>query len=201
MKLTKKKLKSFYPCEDGYQWYLEQKTEDLQEICNRLLNDKQLTDVYLIWLLPRMMNKKQRVQFAVYCAELVIDNFEKEYPDDDWPRKAIEVAKRYINNQTQESAAVCSSSSVISKTNSAAAYAAAASGTEARSDARFAAAYAADAAAYAAGAAADARSAAVYAARSAANAADRSAAAAIRSETIYKCAHYGMQILGLEVTK
>ena len=45
-------------------------------------------------------NKKDNVLFAIYAAELVIDIFEKEYPSDDRPRKAIEAAKSYLNNPT-----------------------------------------------------------------------------------------------------
>ena len=72
---------------------------------------------------------KDSVALAVYCAESVLPIFEKYYPKDDRPRKAIEAAKSGI----------------------AAAYAAAAA-----DDAAYAAARAADAAARAAAAADDA---------------------------------------------
>ncbi len=39
-----------------------------------------------------------RISYAVFAAEQVIDIFENKYPDDDIPRKAIEVAKCYIIN-------------------------------------------------------------------------------------------------------
>jgi len=46
--------------------------------------------------------KKDSVALAIYSAELVIDNFEKEYPDDKRPRKAIEAARRWLKEPTQE---------------------------------------------------------------------------------------------------
>ena len=49
--------------------------------------------------------KKDSIDLAIYAAELVIDIYEKEYPNDDRPRKAIESAKSYRNNQTKDNAA------------------------------------------------------------------------------------------------
>jgi hypothetical protein len=75
--------------------------------------------------------KKDSVALAIYAAELVIDIFEKKYPHDDRPRKAIDAAKKWLKKPSAD-----------------AAYAAHA--------AAHAAAYAADAAAHAAAHAADA---------------------------------------------
>ena len=43
--------------------------------------------------------KKDSVALAIYSAELVLDNYEKEYPDDDRPRKAIEAAKKVLEKE------------------------------------------------------------------------------------------------------
>ena len=40
--------------------------------------------------------KEDSVELAIFSAELVIDIFEKKYPGDDRPRKAIEAAKAYL---------------------------------------------------------------------------------------------------------
>ena len=40
--------------------------------------------------------KEDSVELAIYAAELVIDIYEKKYPNDDRPRKAIEAAKKYL---------------------------------------------------------------------------------------------------------
>jgi hypothetical protein len=110
--------------------------------------------------------KKDSVLFSIYAARLVLDIYEKQYPDDDRSRKAIEAAETYIKNPTEE--------------NKAAARAAA--------RAAYAAAYAADAAAYAGRAtayAADAAYAAAYAGRAAAYA-GRAAGRAAANAAVYK---------------
>src|ERR1700690_153782 len=40
--------------------------------------------------------KKDSVAFAIYAAELVLPNFEKQYPGDLRPREAIEAAKKVL---------------------------------------------------------------------------------------------------------
>ena len=54
------------------------------------------------WMIVRLMNKKQRVQYAIFSAELVIGIFEKAVPEDDRPRKAIEAAKDYLEKPSEE---------------------------------------------------------------------------------------------------
>lgn len=98
-------------------------------------------------------NVKTARLFAADCAEHVLPIFEKKYPEDDRPRKAIQAARDYENgliDKNELAAAGC-----------AAAYAANAAGYVANA-AGYAAAYAANAAAYAAAAGA-----AAYAADSA----------------------------------
>lgn len=46
--------------------------------------------------------KKDSVELAVFAAEQVIGNFEKQYPNDKRPREAIEAAKKWIKNPTKE---------------------------------------------------------------------------------------------------
>ena len=51
--------------------------------------------------------KKDSLKLAIYSAELVLKNFEKEYPEDKRPREAIEAAKKVLfkDNQDTRSAA------------------------------------------------------------------------------------------------
>ena len=44
------------------------------------------------------------VAMAIFSAELVIDVFEKKYPDDKRPRQAIEAAKEYLKNPSKKTA-------------------------------------------------------------------------------------------------
>lgn len=46
-----------------------------------------------------------RVEFAILCAEAVLENFESKYPDDKRPREAIEAAKNYLEGKGARTAA------------------------------------------------------------------------------------------------
>ena len=100
MKLTEKKLRSLNPCRDGLDWYLAQEETDLQAICFALI-DQSLSG-WANWVLSRLMNKFQRISFAIYAAEQVIHIFEAEYPKDSRPRDALRAAKRYLKKPTDE---------------------------------------------------------------------------------------------------
>ena len=89
-----------------------------------------------------------KVRFAVYCAELVIDIYEKYNSSKD-PRQAIEAAKKWIESPTEENKKACKSYAHYAYyAYAAAAYAAGASYSAARTAAcaDAADAYAADAA-------------------------------------------------------
>ncbi|MHC5061914.1 MAG: hypothetical protein ACYTFK_12620, partial [Planctomycetota bacterium] len=157
---AKKWLKEKGACREGMHWFNAQDERDAATVL-RTLAEEDHAD-WANWTITKMMNKKQCVMHAVFAAELVVEQFEKNHPDDKRPRKAIEAAKAYIKNPCE-------------KTKDAAAYAAADA-----ADAAYAAADAAHAAAYAAAcAAACAAHAAAYAAAcAAACAADAAAYAA-----------------------
>ena len=110
--------------------------------------------------------QRAMVQYAADCATHVLPIFEKKYPKDDRPRKAIQAARKWARSPSEKSAYAASAASYAS--SAAASYASsAASAAYDASAAASAAAYAAsaayDASAYAASAAYDA-SAAAYAA-------------------------------------
>jgi len=102
--------------------------------------------------------KPDSVAMAIYSAELVIGEYEKRYPDDKRPRRAIEAAKAWLENPTEENRAAAKAAYTAAKAAAkAAAYAAAkAAYTAAKAAAKAAAYAAAKAAAYAAAYAADA---------------------------------------------
>jgi hypothetical protein len=86
--------------------------------------------------------KKDSVAFAIYAAELVIKNYEKEYPNDKRPREAIEAAKKVLFHDTAKnrSAADSAAYSAYSAADSAySAYSAAYSARSAADSARSAA--------------------------------------------------------------
>ena len=138
-----------------------------------------------IWAVSKFswFTDKQKRLMACDFAEMCLDNFENEYPDDKRPREAIEVSRRYANGAatTEEleaaseaaSAARSAARSEAASARSAAESARSAARSEAASEAASAAASAAESAAWSEAASA-ARSAAWSAAWSAASA--RSAA-------------------------
>jgi transcription termination factor NusB len=128
--------------------------------------------------------KIDSVEMAIYAAELVIDHYEKDYPNDSRPRQAIEAAKAYLKDPTTANAAAYAAYAAYAAADAAhaahaaanaAAHAAAAAAYAAADAAHAAAAAAAAYAAYAAYAAADAAHAAAAAAHAAANAAAHAA--------------------------
>ena len=149
------------------------------------------------WLLVRLMSKKQKVQYAIYAAELVLHYFEEKYPKDGRPRKAIEAAKAYVKRQSKKNKNADATYATY------AAYAAAdaaAADADADADAAYAAYAAADAADAAYAAAADADADAAYAAYAAADAADAAYAAAADAAAAdaavkTKIIRYGIEII------
>jgi hypothetical protein len=189
-KITRKFLEDKKACTDGKEWCLSHGELTLQELYPIFLEHKK--HEWFNWLLVRVMNKKQKVYYAIFAAEQVIGFYENKYPDDPRPRKAIEAAKAYLANpcaRTKRAAAAAADAAAYAA--DAAAYAAYAADAAAYAAAvADAAAYAADAAAYAADAAADAAAYAAYDAADAAYAAD-----AAKEEMYNKILEYGYNLL------
>jgi len=170
--LTLEFLKEKSACSTGINWFLEQKTTNVLELLDNAIATGDINILrYADWGICRIFTKEQKVKYAIYSAELVLDIFEKRYPEDNRPRKAIEAARGYLINQSEENRIKCRTAAA------AAAYAAAA------------AAAAADAAAYAT--AADA----VYATAADAVYACAAYATAARIELFIKILSYGKELL------
>lgn len=149
MKITKEKLIELGACEPSIPWFEKNGSEDL---LTTLISVNKYRPGWARWLFSWLMNRRQRVEISIFCAEKVIDIFEKKYPSDNRPRKAIEAAKNWLESPTEDN-------------RNAAAYAASASAAAYAASASAAAAYAAASATYAAASAASAASvAATYAA-------------------------------------
>jgi len=169
------------PCQEGIEWLKGQKSREPIAVLKQLIEEKRYN--WANWTIVRVMEYRDYVAYAVYAAEQVIDIYEKRYPGDDRPRKAIEAAKKCIKGPSE-------------KNKTAAAYAAAAY-VAAAADAAYAAAAAANAA-YAAAAYTAAAADAAYTAAAAANAAydaAADAAYAAREKMIIKILTNGMKLL------
>jgi hypothetical protein len=178
IKITRKWLEERGACQDGKEWCLSHGELTLKELYPIFLKHGKYE--WLSWLMVRLMTKKQKVQFAIYAAELVIGIYEKHNKENKAPRKAIDAAKAYLKRPCKKTkdAAYDAALAAYDATALAAAYATA-----------LAAAYAADADA------ADAAALAAYdaAALAAAYAADAYDAA--RTETYKAILEYGYNLL------
>lgn len=176
--ITKEWLKKKKACSTGYEWFLKQKETKADKVLLSLAKDNRWG--WASWTIVRIMNRKQCLEYAIFAAEQVLNIYEKEYPNNDTPRKAIEAAKKVLKNDTP--------------TNKKAARAAATAADTATDAAR-----AAHAAAYAAAYAADTANAAynaAYTAATAAGCAARAAAtAAARNKMRMRILKYGISLL------
>ena len=94
-----KSLKEMNACKYGIEWYNKNKKKTMLETLNQTDNE---SINYCNWYITKVLNKDNKNRYAIYAAEQVIDIYENKYPNDDRPRKAIEAAKNYLNNQTVE---------------------------------------------------------------------------------------------------
>jgi hypothetical protein len=133
MKITQKWLEEKNACSDGTAWWLKNKEGNAEKLAKKLIKAEQYE--WGNWLLPKVFTTTQNIKYAIFAAEQVIEIYEKQYPKDDIPRKAIEAAKAYIDNPNDTTANVAYAAFAAAR---AAAYAAADA-----ADAAFAAARAA----------------------------------------------------------
>ena len=177
MKVTISDLEKKGACADGKAWFIDNFKNGVEE--SKLILTLTRVEKYdwARWYLCKVLTKEQSVKIAIYAAEQVIGIFEKKYPKDDRPRKAIEAAKKYLKNPCQYAAYVAANAAN-------AAYVAANAANAAY------AAYAADAAANAANAA--------YAADAADAAARAAAARAAEKELKNKILKYAIKIRGVK---
>jgi len=123
MIITEKLLNEKGACVSGIRWFRKWGGDcELIPVLNGLIADNQHD--YANWLIVRCMAKHQYVSYAIFAAEQVIEIYEKEYPSDDRPRKAIEAAKECLAAyaSASASAAAYSAYAAYSADASAAAY-------------------------------------------------------------------------------
>ena len=184
MLITKEWLEEKEACKDGQDWFFAQDKTDSIDVLNALIKDDKLE--WANWLIVRVMDYNQYVQYAVYAAEQVIANYEKQYPEDKRPREAIEAAKKCIQNKTDDNISAADSAASAASAADSAASAARAADSAARAAYR-----AADSAASVAYSAADSAARAAYSAASATSA----AYSAAEKEMQLKILNYGLKLL------
>ncbi len=100
MKITTELLESLNACQSGINLVATYPDKDHEAVIRRLVADDHWG--WANWLLPRLMDYKGYVSYAVYAAELVLPIWEKRYPNNDRPRKTIEAAKRCIADPSKK---------------------------------------------------------------------------------------------------
>ena len=181
-------LKKHDACNKAVERFKNQKVTEPTRLLRLMIRSKNRDILeWANWLIVRVMNQKQRVQYAVFAAELVLQNFESEFPHDNRPKMAIEAAKRYLKNQTQKNKTAARSAA-----ESAARSADSADSAES-ADSADSAAWSADSAAWSAGSAWNAT---WSAARSAAESADSAAwSTGSHNKTLIQILRYGVELL------
>ena len=96
MQIKKEWLIEKKACNEGVEWFYNQKETDGIRIVKKLIVAKKLE--WANWLIVRIMDYNQYVSYAIFAAEQVIDIYERRYPNDDRPRKAIESAKNCLQS-------------------------------------------------------------------------------------------------------
>ena len=162
MIINKQWLKKNKACTEGYQWFIQRYKGDTDvcELLTALAKDNRF--FWTRWVFQHLeLPKEVYIKTAIYCAELVLPLFEKKYPKDARPRKAIQVAKNWLKNPNNKTAAAAYAAANAAYAAAYAAYAAANAANAAN------AAYAATYAAYAADDTVNAAAYATYAANTA----------------------------------
>jgi len=123
--ITKEWLKEKSACDEGVKWFLSQKETEGVKVVKDLIKTDKLN--WSNWLIVQLMNHNQQIKYAIFTAEQVIDIYEKKYPHDKRPRKAIEAAKKYLENPNEknENAADAAYAAAAAAAYAATAYAAA----------------------------------------------------------------------------
>ena len=99
MKITTKLLQSLNACQEGIDLVAIYEDKEAEAVICRLAKDDHWD--WANWLLPRLMNYKGYVSYAVFAAELVLPIWEKKHPDEQRPRQAIAAAKRCIDDPSE----------------------------------------------------------------------------------------------------
>lgn len=97
---------------DAEQYGACYKIDELKKVFGRRksLSIKQIAALKIpvadkVWALSRfhfLDTHDKAVRFSIFCAEQCIDHYESKYPEDKRPRNAIDAAKAFAENPTEE---------------------------------------------------------------------------------------------------
>jgi hypothetical protein len=82
------------------EWVARQIKTAAADVVTQLMSENRF--FWANWLTCRALSGKQRIQYAIFPAEQVLDVFEKKYPADKRPRLEIEAAKKVLERDTSK---------------------------------------------------------------------------------------------------
>ena len=100
MNLSVKYLKSINACRESIFEFEAQTETNPVKVLNLCLKQDKID--WANWLIVRLLNRKNSIRYAIFAAEKVLPLYEKNYPNDAIPRKAIEAAIKILENYTKE---------------------------------------------------------------------------------------------------
>ena len=100
MQITEEWLKEKSACSEGIRWFSGcDRTTDMAVLKDLIEEDKLQ---WANWLICRLMDKPNQVRYAIFAALEVIHIYEKKYPKDKRPRKAIEASQAWLDNPSDK---------------------------------------------------------------------------------------------------
>ena len=157
-------IKTLKPCKNGLDNFILN-YPNFNGKLSELLQLNNISYDHKIWLVKKTVNLKILQQWALECSYLVLNNYEKLYPNDDRVRKCLDITKNFLlGNATIEelNSASSAADSAADSAASSAAYSAASSAAYSASSAAYSASSAARSAAYSVYLAARSASSAAY---------------------------------------
>lgn len=100
MKITKAWLNRRGACSAGVEGFEKSGLTEASEVMAGLLKENRRE--WANWLIARLLDRKDKIRYAVFAAEQVIEMFEKKYPEDKRPRQAIEAAKAVLKKNNDK---------------------------------------------------------------------------------------------------
>ena len=101
MKINLEYIKTFDPCQSGVDEYVKAGHESFNGTVLEFLDLKGVPISNKLWVVLRkeIIPENDLHELACKFAESVLHIYEKEYPNDDRPRKAIEARRKYIKGE------------------------------------------------------------------------------------------------------
>ena len=140
--ITTKELKDMNACTEGIFWWEINKEKTLELMLEK--TDRESIK-YFNWYVTKKLSNNNCIKYSIFSAKLALENFEKVFPIDDRPRKAIESARNYLNDPSENNKRAARSAYSAARSVYSAAYSAtdsvAYSAADSAADSAYSAAY------------------------------------------------------------